>query len=551
MLSSLCIQNYALIASLQVHFDKGMTVITGETGAGKSIIMGALSLVLGNRADTNILFDKSKKCIVEASFDISTLDLLPFFEANNLDYQNTTVIRREITPAGKSRAFINDTPVTLPLQKEFSSRLLNIHSQHQNLLFQDAKFRTDVVDTFAGIKPQVSEYQNVINKLRKTERDLEELREAQRTRLERQDFLQFVYQELESANLQENEQEDLEQQVDFLTHTETIKANLFQIQQLISESENSALDSLRNAQSLSAAISSYRSDIQELHNRLESSFIDLKDISSEVSSLYDRVDFEPEELERMRERLDLIYNLEQKHHVTTFEQLLGKKISIGEELDSLTVGEEKISALATECQQLEKEAQQLAQKLHQHRQKAIPALQKLILSNITQLGMPDAQFVIDIQTHEEMNAFGIDSLRFLFSANPGVAPAPLEKVASGGEISRLMLALKASLSDRSVLPTVVFDEIDVGISGEMAGKVASLMRQMSDKHQLIVITHLPQIAAAGTSHYQVFKETADNQVHTQVKLLSNQERTVEIAKMMSGEKWGNATLMAAQELIDH
>lgn len=551
MLSSLCIQNYALIASLQVHFDKGMTVITGETGAGKSIIMGALSLVLGNRADTNILFDKSKKCIVEASFDISTLDLLPFFEANNLDYQNTTVIRREITPAGKSRAFINDTPVTLPLQKEFSSRLLNIHSQHQNLLFQDAKFRTDVVDTFAGIKPQVSEYQNVINKLRKTERDLEELREAQRTRLERQDFLQFVYQELESANLQENEQEDLEQQVDFLTHTETIKANLFQIQQLISESENSALDSLRNAQSLSAAISSYRSDIQELHNRLESSFIDLKDISSEVSSLYDRVDFEPEELERMRERLDLIYNLEQKHHVTTFEQLLEKKNAIGEELDSLTVGEEKMSALDKECQQLKKEAQQLAQKLHQHRQKAIPALQKLILSNITQLGMPDAQFVIDIQTHEEMNAFGIDSLRFLFSANPGVAPAPLEKVASGGEISRLMLALKASLSDRSVLPTVVFDEIDVGISGEMAGKVASLMRQMSDKHQLIVITHLPQIAAAGTSHYQVFKETADNQVHTQVKLLSNQERTVEIAKMMSGEKWGNATLMAAQELIDH
>lgn len=550
MLSSLYIQNYALIASLQIQFDQGMTVITGETGAGKSIIMGALSLILGNRADTSILFNHSEKCVVEAVFDISSQDLSSFFEENNLDYQESTVVRREIAVSGKSRAFINDTPVTLPILKEFASQLIDIHSQHQNLLFQNADFRTDVVDFYAGIRNEVVNYQSVLEKMKTCEKHLDDLRNAQKARAEKQDFLQFVYNELEQARLQENEQEELEQNVDFLTHTETIKANLFQISQLLSESDNAALNALRDAKSLSSEISLYRSDIEELNSRIESNYIDLKDIVSDVSSLSDKIEFDPDELDRMRQRLDLLYGLEQKHHVTSVAQLIEKKIAVLEEITTYSTDEQSVSTLEAELQQLRTSALTMAQKLHKERISAAKGLQNDILKNIVLLGMPDAQFVINIEQRDILNNFGIDDIQFLFSANKGVPVAPLEKSASGGEISRIMLSVKSTLSDHSVLPTVVFDEIDVGISGEMAGKVAALMKQMAQKRQLLVITHLPQIAATGTSHYQVFKDNVGDTSHTQVKKLSANERIVEIAKMMSGAKWGDSALKAAQELIE-
>lgn len=550
MLSSLYIQDYALISSLQIQLDNGMTVITGETGAGKSIIMGALSLILGNRADSSALFDKSKKCVVEASFVLEDLDVKRFFEVYDLDYQDTTIVRREILPSGKSRAFINDTPVNLPTLKEFASLMIDIHSQHQNLLFQNADFRTDVVDLFAGIKNEVSDYQLLLEELKQTKKQFDTLTAENQARLEKQDFLQFVFQELEQANLKENEQEELEQSIDFLSHTETIKANLFQILHLISDADESALNSLRESKSLSAQIAAYRSDIEELNNRIESNFIDLKDIADEISALNDRIDYNPEELESMRQRLDLIYALEQKHHVTSLPQLIKKKHSINQELALFSNGEQQLAALQQKLDQIQAKLDFQAKQLHAAREKVILPLQKQILEKVVALGMPDAQFVINLEQSDTLQKFGIDNVQFLFSANKGVPLAELEKVASGGEISRLMLAVKSTLSDRSVLPTVVFDEIDVGISGEMAGKVATLMSQMSQKHQLLVITHLPQIAAKGTSHYQVFKEVENGKSHSRIRKLSKEDRIIEIAKMMSGEKCSDTTLKAAQELID-
>ena len=550
MLNSLHIRNYALISSLQIRFDKGLTVITGETGAGKSIIMGALSLILGHRADTSTLFDQSEKCVVEALFDVSGLHLEDFFAENNLDYQDDTIVRREIAVSGKSRAFINDTPVTLPLLKEFTSRLIDIHSQHQNLLFQNADFRTDVVDLFAGIKSQVAEYQKVLSELKDSERQLSELKQQHQAALEKQDFLQFVMKEIEEAHLKENEQEELEQNIEFLTHTETIKSNLFQILQILSDEEPSAVSSLREAKNLSAAIASYRTDLDEMNQRINSSYIELKDIANELNSLNDRIEYNADELEAMRQRLDFIYSLEQKHHLTSVGELLNKYQAVKEELDNFSEDEEQLKQLTLRCQQLKDKAQKWAEQLHQSRNKVLPALQTQVLDYVHSLGMPDAQFVIKLETSTTLLKNGIDEVKFLFSANRGVEVAELEKVASGGEISRLMLAVKSTLSEKYVLPTVVFDEIDVGISGEMAGKVAALMQKMAQRRQLLVITHLPQIAAKGNSHYLVYKEVEGNTSRTKVTLLDAQTRAIEIAKMMSGEKWGEATLKAAQELIE-
>lgn len=550
MLNSLHIRNYALISSLQIRFDKGLTVITGETGAGKSIIMGALSLILGHRADTSTLFDQSEKCVVEAVFDVSGLHLEDFFTENNLDYQDDTIVRREIAVSGKSRAFINDTPVTLPLLKEFTSRLIDIHSQHQNLLFQNADFRTDVVDLFAGIKSQVAEYQKVLSELKDSERQLSELKQQHQAALEKQDFLQFVMKEIEEAHLKENEQEELEQNIEFLTHTETIKSNLFQILQILSDEEPSAVSSLREAKNLSAAIASYRIDLDEMNQRINSSYIELKDIANELNSLNDRIEYNADELEAMRQRLDFIYSLEQKHHLTSVGELLNKYQVVKEELNNFSEDEEQLKQLTLRCQQLKDKAQKWAEQLHQSRNKVLPALQTQVLDYVHSLGMPDAQFVIKLETSTTLLKNGIDEVKFLFSANRGVEVAELEKVASGGEISRLMLAVKSTLSEKSVLPTVVFDEIDVGISGEMAGKVATLMQKMAQRRQLLVITHLPQIAAKGNSHYLVYKEVEGNTSRTKVTLLDAQTRAIEIAKMMSGEKWGEATLKAAQELIE-
>lgn len=550
MLRSLQIDNYVLISSLEIQFDQGMSVITGETGAGKSIIMGALSLILGNRADTSVLFDKTKKCFVEAVFDVDNLNLQPFFQENNLDYQQDTIIRREISYSGKSRAFINDTPVNLPLLKALTSRLIDIHSQHQNLLFQDADFRMNVVDEFARISREVQDYRTDLAEFKKYDKQLSELKEIQQSRLEKKDFLEFVFNELSQAQLKENEQEELEQEIDFLTHTETIKHNLFQILQLLDENEENALNFLRQAQALCTSISSYRSDIQSINERIEANYIDLKDLVSEISSLNDKVEYNPVVLEEMKERLDLIYSLEQKHHVNSVPELIAKMNEVGEELSAFTDDDEKIAEAEKQRASFLSSATQKAEELSKRRKSVLSILEKQILLKIKALGMPDAQFSVQLSPSSSLQKNGMDDVRFLFSANKGVEVDELEKVASGGEMSRLMLAVKSTISDRSVLPTVVFDEIDVGISGEIAGKVARMMKDMSVTRQLLVITHLPQIAAAGSVHYQVFKEVDKDKSHTKVKKLNHSERVEEIAKMMSGEIIGQAALQAAQDILD-
>ena len=550
MLRSLHIENYALIRSLQIQFDKGLTVITGETGAGKSILMGALSLILGNRADTGVLFDKSKKCSVEAVFDIKNISLASFFEQNDLDYQDNTIIRREITESGKSRAFINDTPVNLTVLKALASRLIDIHSQHQNLLFQNEDFRMEVVDEFAQIRQDVMSYRSVFKEFKQAENELAELLARQREHLEKQDFLQFVYDELSAANLLSGEQKELEQDIDFLSHTETIKDHCFQMAQLLSESEGSVLNQLHDVRSLSSQISSYHPDIKTVNERLESAFIELKDLSNEIMSLNNKVDYDPELLERKRQRLDLLNSLQLKHHVSSVEALLEKRDSIQQELSAFTNDEQAIEQLKARGEQLKADAQERAAAISKKRKAVLTALQDKILEKARQLGMPDAQFVIRLEQNDTLQKNGIDSVSYLFSANRGVEVAELEKVVSGGEMSRLMLAVKSVISDRSVLPTVVFDEIDTGISGEMAGKVAKLMKEMSQARQLLVITHLPQIAAKGTTHYQVFKQLIGEKSHTQVRKLEPAERIEEIAKMMSGDACGDAALQAAKELIE-
>lgn len=550
MLLSLHIENYALISTLHVQFDRGMTVITGETGAGKSIIMGALSLILGNRADLGVLFDKSKKCSVEAVFDIKGLELSLFFEQNDLDYQDNTIVRREITESGKSRAFINDTPVNLTVLKEFASRLIDIHSQHHNLLFHNADFRIAMLDEFAQTQAEAMSYRAVLKELKQKEAELSQKLEIQRNRLEKRDFMQFVYDELSSAHLQAGEQEQLEQDIDFLSHTETIKDNCYRISNLFSEKEESVLDSLREIRSLCSSIAAYHPDIKSLNDRLESAYIDLKDISDEVISLNDKIEYDPELLEKKRQRLDLLNSLEQKHHVASVEALLEKMTSVQQELEALSEDEQNLETLKGECDRLRTDAFSRAKALSQKRSSAVPALQKEILQKVKQLGMPDAQFVIQVAPSDSLQRNGIDEVQYLFSANKGVSMAELEKVASGGEMSRLMLAVKSVISDRSVLPTVVFDEIDTGISGEIAGKVARLMKEMSATRQLLVITHLPQIAAKGVSHYQVFKEVVGEKSHTQVRKLESAGRIQEIAKMMSGDACGDAALQAAKELIE-
>ncbi len=550
MLQTLQIENYALIHSLEIGFDKGFTVITGETGAGKSILMGALSLILGSRADSDVLFDKNHKCIVEGTFDISGLSLQPFFEQNDLDYQDTTIIRREINEHGKSRAFINDTPINLNTLKAFTSQLIDIHSQHQNLLLQNTDFRLGLLDQFAHNQEILRSYQETLAALRKAEQAYGKLKQQCTDEALQQEFNQFTIQELEKANLQLGEQEECEQSLQVLTHAEDIKTHLYQAAGILSEQEgDNILHQLKQVQNECAALKDITADYKEIYDRLEAAHIELKDIAYDIVTKEQSVELNPQEIERINQRLDLIYGLEQKYQVSTIRELIDISDRLQRELSQHTDHKEQLLEMEKECARLRKDTHQAALKLSASRKSILADFQKEMTQRLRMLAMPDNRFEIQLTQDEEYHHNGMDSVVFLFSANEGVAPAEINKMASGGELSRLMLAMKSAVTDSTFLPTVIFDEIDTGISGETAHRVATAMGELSHRHQVIAITHLPQIAANSDRHYLVYKESSDNHTITNLRCLSDSEHERAIAQLISGSTISETALRTARELI--
>lgn len=549
MLLALQIENYAIIRSLKITFDQGFTVITGETGAGKSIIIGALSLILGKRADTSVLHDKSRKCFIEGTFDISQLNLQDFFQQHDLDYQDITYIRREVTENGKSRVFVNDTPVNLTVLKELAETLVDIHSQHNNLLVNNSNFRINLLDQYAQNATLLTQYQGLYSSYKRSEKRYQELLSLQQQQAQEQSYLSYVVQELSDAQLNSGKQETIEQQIALLTHAETIKSKLYQsVRMLEEEEEDNILHRLQTIQDNCHSISAYDKDLAELSQRIDSSVLELKDIARELSQKENRIEVNPQELERLNERLDLLLNLQHKHHVDSNEELISLLSASEEKLQSMSANDEELEQCHKQCEELMVQTLKAAQELSASRQKCISRFEKEMKGKLQLLGMEHGDFRINITRQEQISNNGIDTVQFLFSANRGSELQEIEKTASGGEISRLMLALKSIISDNSLLPTVIFDEIDSGISGEVAGKVASLMQELSHKHQLIVITHLPQIAAKGKLHYYVYKSINDDKTFTQIKSLKEDESIREIATMISGDHLSEAALKTAKEL---
>lgn len=549
MLQSLQIENYAIIRSIKINFDEGFTVITGETGAGKSIIIGALLLILGNRADSSVLHDRSKKCFVEAAFDISKLHLQAFFDINDLDYQDTTTIRREITENGKSRAFINDTPVNLNTLRALAEQLVDIHSQHNNLLVNTEEFRIALLDQYAHSQKLLAEYRSAFLSFKKNEEKYSELLDLQQKSVQERNYLEFVFQELSNAKLSDGEQESIEQQISMLSHAEQIKSKLFNSLHLISEQEEgNILQQLKYCLDQVQDISNYDAELADLSQRMSSCMIELKDIAEELGHKNRSIQVNPEELERLNERLDFILNLEHKHHVNNIGGLLNLMQEAEQKLSLFEEGNEELCKVEAQRKVLRSQAEGIAQQLTQQRQAAIKGFEQEMVGKIRLLGMEYAEFKVNMTVREEMGGYGNDHIQFLFSANRGSELSDISKTASGGEISRLMLAIKSIINDSALLPTVIFDEIDTGISGEVASKVAIMMDELSQQHQLIVITHLPQIAAKGKMHYFVFKNNDDKQTRTEIRCLDNGESVVEIAKMISGEHVSEAALATAKEL---
>ena len=550
MLQSLKIENYALIHALEIRFDKGFVVITGETGAGKSILIGALALILGNRADTDVLYDKNRKCIVEGVFRLDNPEMQTFFELHDLDYQETTIIRREINEHGKSRAFINDTPVNLTTLKALASQLIDIHSQHQNLLLQDSGFQMDIIDQYAKTQSLLASYKSSLTELKNTILEEKRLKEACSQAALEHDFHTFTIQEIENAQLQSDEQELLEQNLNTLTHAGDIKAHLYQAAQLLSEQDNdNILLKLKEILHECRALSDIGPEYRELCDRLESTQSELQDIAYEISRKYDAVDVNPQEMERVQERLDLIYTLEHKYQVDNIQGLLDILSKLQRESEAYQDNRELLATLANRIDELRTATLDLARQLSERRKEVLNSLSADVEARLVRLGMSDAKFEILLTDSGELMANGADKVEYRFSANRGSAPADLGKVASGGELSRVMLALKSIITDSRLLPTVIFDEIDTGISGETANRVGEVMRLLAENHQVVTITHLPQIAVRGNQHLLVYKENTENQTITNIRQLDGDARVRVIASMLSGNEQSEAALTTAREML--
>lgn len=549
MLHSIYIQNYALISELEIDFNKGLNIITGETGAGKSIVLGALSLILGQRADTSVLKDKTRKCYVEAKFQIELYKIKSFFELNDLDYENLTTIRREITDKGKSRAFINDTPVNLSVLKDLSKNLIDIHSQHESLLLGDDHFQLSLVDSFANHQDLLENYQNKFEEYNILSTEYRKLVKNADNAKSDLDYFQFQFDQLEALKVLEGEQEELETELEKLNHSEEIKVNLSNCHHILSNEETSIISNLKQAKNSIETISKYIKEGSDLVQRIGSVYIELQDINNEVELLDERIEHDPARIEFIRERLDNIYSLEQKHKVSRDKDLIEIKDELQQKIDKINSYDFETEKIKNELTALYNILLKLVVKISENRKNVIPKIEKQVISILQQLGIPNANFKVKQIPTEDFLSTGKETISFMFSANKNIALEELSKVASGGEISRLMISIKSLLVETTTLPTIIFDEIDTGTSGEIAHKMGDIIKEMSEKMQVINITHLPQIASKGDYHYVVYKKDNNESTNTYIKLLSKEERINEIAKMLSGESLSEAAIQNAKVLL--
>ena len=550
MLKHLYIKNFTLIDELDIELYPGFSVITGETGAGKSIILGAIGLLLGQRADSKAIKQGADKCVIEAQFDLSRYGMEDFFEENDIEYDAADcIIRRELTAAGKSRAFINDTPVQLSMLKELGERLVDIHSQHQNLLLNKQDFQLNVVDIIAGDEKELADYQQVFTQYHAAEKELQALQESIEQNRQNADFLQFQCDELSQANLVEGEQEELEQKSETMSHAEEIKSSLYEADNALSSEGTGVVVSLKKALSAIRQIEQVLPDAKELVERMDSSYIELKDIAQEISSQMEYVDFDPNELDVINNRLDKLYDLEKKYHVDTVEELITKRDELKLQLDRIENSDEALEELQKKLAQLQMQAKKAADTLTKLRTKAAKQIEKEMQTRLVPLGMPNVRFSIQM-TEGALGTSGQDQVAFLFSANTSTPLQSISQVASGGEIARVMLSLKAMISGAVKLPTIIFDEIDTGVSGKTAEKMAQIMQEMGQhERQVISITHLPQIAALGSAHYKVEKEETSKGTISKMRQLSPEERIDEIAQMLSGSDISEAAIQNAKQLL--
>ncbi|MDR0743644.1 MAG: DNA repair protein RecN [Tannerella sp.] len=550
MLKSLFIRNYVLIDALDIRFEDGFSVITGETGAGKSIILGALSLVLGERADTKSIQSGKDKCTIEVVFDISTYHLEHFFEGNDLEYDAAEcMFRRELYRSGKSRAFINDSPVSLSIVKELGNRLIDVHSQHQNLLLADTHFQLNVVDLIAQTREPLSKYRNEYNEYLSVCDVLAGLKDKALNARNEEDYIRFQYEELCEAKLEAGEQEELEQERDTLSHAEDIKTALYKVTELLSGEDASVVSSLKDTLTVIEQLSAYFPKAKEYADRLQTAYIDIHDLASETDVLKDDIEFNPERLEWLHNRLNTIYSLQQKHKLSSVADLIAKQEDFKAQLDMIDSFDEELNVLAKRQQDLYKRLTEQAAEISMLRKSASEMIEKQVIGRMVLLGMPNTHFQLLFTSKAKPSFDGMDEVSFLFSANKNETLKPVAQTASGGEISRLMLCVKAMIAGHAALPSIIFDEIDTGISGEVADKMADIMQDLGQKMQVITITHLPQIAAKGKAHYFVYKEDTPERTCTRIRHLSDKERVDEIARMLSGAKMTQAAVDNAKVLL--
>ena len=551
MLKQLYIKNFTLIDELDIDFQSGFSVVTGETGAGKSIILGAIGLLLGNRADAKLLKAGEERCVIEAHFDLRRYELEPFFKENDIDYDaNDCIVRREVNASGKSRAFVNDTPVSLTMMRELGEQLVDIHSQHQNLLLSKEDFQRSVVDIIAADKAMLDDYRRTFQDYRKAEKDYENFLEEVAKNQQTADFMRFQLNELTEARLQDDEQEQLEQQRDTMSHAEDIKSVLYEAETTLSDDENGIVSRTQKIARQMGELARFYPTANDLSERLSTCHIELKDIADEIGKELENIDFDPRQLDSINQRLDLIYSLQKKHQATTMAELIAIRDDLSQKLSHIENSDEELALLRQKADALQQESQVKAKKLTALRTKAARQVEKEVLERLILLGIPNVRFKIEL-SEKPLSADGADKIVFLFSANKSTPMQPVSEVASGGEIARVMLSLKAMISGAVKLPTIIFDEIDTGVSGRVAEQMAHIMREMGENdRQVVSITHLPQIAATGTTHYKVSKNETKNGTKTTMKRLSDTERIEEIAQMLSGSKITEAAIENAKQLLN-